>query len=244
MSSIPQKLCGVCEKPLDPRHKKYCSAACYGIAQRKPNVDLVCEHCNCAYFPDNRYNAKRQRFCSHDCSRAWKLAHRPVVTCGVCGKQYSTHASTRNYRKHCSRECSNKAATTRVAINCLSCGKSFETFPSMLKRGWGKYCSHGCYGRAGAANPRWYGGKSFEPYPTTFNIVFKRIIRERDNYTCAVCGKANSRHVHHIDYDKANTTVDNCVTTCSSCHSKTNGNREFWTRYFLNYMRVHVERNT
>lgn len=28
--------------------------------------------------------------------------------------------------------------------NCLTCGKEFQTFPSKIKKGYGKYCSHKC----------------------------------------------------------------------------------------------------
>lgn len=27
---------------------------------------------------------------------------------------------------------------------CKTCGKEFKTYPSLVKRGWGKYCSHHC----------------------------------------------------------------------------------------------------
>ena len=38
----------------------------------------------------------------------------------------------------------------------------------------------------GENNPRWLGGKSFEPYDKTFNDYFKRGIRKRDNQLCMV----------------------------------------------------------
>ena len=33
---------------------------------------------------------------------------------------------------------------TRVKRTCLQCGKTFETHPSQIKRGGGKFCSTGC----------------------------------------------------------------------------------------------------
>jgi 5-methylcytosine-specific restriction endonuclease McrA len=54
------------------------------------------------------------------------------------------------------------------------------------------------------------------------------MIRKRDRYSCALCGKRPAYDVHHIDYDKANTTEGNCITLCHPCHSRTNINREHW----------------
>lgn len=79
----------------------------------------------------------------------------------------------------------------------------------------------------GEKHPRWEGGKSFEPYPLTFNAAFKRRIRERDNHTCAVCCLAG-KCVHHVNYIKKDTDPTNCITLCRRCHAVTNSDREYW----------------
>jgi len=84
---------------------------------------------------------------------------------------------------------------------------------------------------SGENNPNWKGGVSFEKYPPEFSDDLKLAVRSRDNYTCASCGYSGM-DVHHIDYDKTHNSVDNCITLCRSCHSKTNGNREYWERVF------------
>lgn len=86
----------------------------------------------------------------------------------------------------------------------------------------------------GANNPNWCGGRSFEPYPVDWNKRLKIRIRERDNYTCQnpECSKPNSNFVHHIDYNKDNLDEKNLITTCNSCHSKTNFNRQYWQVIF------------
>lgn len=74
-----------------------------------------------------------------------------------------------------------------------------------------------------------FTGKSFEPYPSTFNGRFKQMIRERDEHTC-ICGK-QGKDVHHINYVKNDTAPENCITLCHSCHSRTGGsdeNRGYW----------------
>ncbi len=78
---------------------------------------------------------------------------------------------------------------------------------------------------SGENSSNWLGGISFEPYGLEFNEALKKEIRERDNYICQVCGKLNSKHVHHIDYNKKNNDSTNLIILCGSCHNKTNFNR-------------------
>ena len=89
----------------------------------------------------------------------------------------------------------------------------------------------------GSNNYNWQGGLSFEPYTIDWTRTLRRSIRERDHYTCQLCGKLQEDTifcVHHIDYDKGNCNPDNLITICKGCHSKTNFNRIYWTEYFKN----------
>jgi hypothetical protein len=84
---------------------------------------------------------------------------------------------------------------------------------------------------AGVKHPNWRGGISTNPYSVDWTQTFKRSIRERDNYTCQLCGKLQGDLafcVHHIDYDKLNSNPNNLITLCHKCHVKTNFNREYW----------------
>ncbi len=88
-------------------------------------------------------------------------------------------------------------------------------------------------------NPRWKGGLSFEPYSPAFNNKIKKMIRERDNYTCQLCGlhenNAPIRHaIHHIDFNKKNSSFSNLITLCRKCHAYTFGNREYWINKLTN----------
>lgn len=90
-------------------------------------------------------------------------------------------------------------------------------------------------------HPRWQGGKSFEPYPITFNSQLKEKIRCRDNYKCQLCGvpelETNRKSsVHHIDYVKQNVNELNLICLCLICHQKTNTNRNYWIKYFQERM--------
>ena len=89
----------------------------------------------------------------------------------------------------------------------------------------------------GENNPNWKGGISYEPYSVDWTKTLRRSIRERDKYTCQICGKPQEdviHNVHHIDYDKQNSNPSNLITLCHSCHSKTNFNRNKWIEYFNN----------
>jgi len=90
----------------------------------------------------------------------------------------------------------------------------------------------------GKRNSMWKGGISYIKYPMEFNNILKKEIRTRDNNHCKICGKyfkeiSKSLNVHHIDYNKQNTSNNNLITLCSSCHSRTNANRFFWKSFLL-----------
>ena len=87
----------------------------------------------------------------------------------------------------------------------------------------------------GEKNPNWNNGSSFEPYSVDWTKTLKKSIRERDKYTCRICGKEPATYCHHIDYDKQNSNPENLITLCPSCHSKTNKNREHWEKYFRSF---------
>jgi 5-methylcytosine-specific restriction endonuclease McrA len=123
-----------------------------------------------------------------------------------------------------------------VAHTGLTCSK--ETKLKMSQAGKGRKFSDEHKRKIGETrqldkHPLWNGGSSFEPYPPTWTISLKKIIRERDKHECQVCGNPG-KTVHHIDYDKENCNPNNLITLCRSCHAKTNCNRKQWTLYFKN----------
>lgn len=80
----------------------------------------------------------------------------------------------------------------------------------------------------------WKGGR--KKYTVDWTETLRRGIRERDFYTCQICGELQgdkSHDVHHIDYDKNNCNPNNLITLCHSCHTKTNQKREYWKNYLV-----------
>lgn len=203
-------------------------------------VSRICEQCG-ASFQVERWRAARGlgRFCSQQCSSRWVGHYHagarsslwnggPVDrVCAHCGATFQAKPShvARGRAMFCSPQCRTDARRTLADRPCEQCRMIFHPYNRAQR-----FCSLQCRSQRlqGPLSSRWRGGKSFEPYPPTFNEAFKRRIRERDSYTCALCGALNSRDVHHINYVKDDTAPENCITLCTSCHSKTNSNRDYW----------------
>jgi hypothetical protein len=210
---------------------------------KKTSVQKNCLVC-AKVFEVKLYRINTAKCCSFKCSGiykgrtltgvnapSWKGGGISII-CGFCNKEFFDKPNRASVRRHCSKECQNNARRTVSPRPCFYCGIEFKP---AHRRKEAIYCSRKCYmkGAVGKNAPRWLGGKSFEPYPVAFNKEFKTRVRERDNYTCAICGEYGNV-VHHINYVKMDTFPKNCIIVCSSCHIKTNTNREYWIEYFAN----------
>jgi hypothetical protein len=86
----------------------------------------------------------------------------------------------------------------------------------------------------GDKNPTWKGGVSKLPYAFSFDKKLKNKIKKRDNYTCQNCFKIEDLTIHHIDYDKMNSSEYNLITLCQSCNSKANFGRKLKQEMYEN----------
>jgi hypothetical protein len=99
----------------------------------------------------------------------------------------------------------------------------------------------------GENNPNWRDGKSREPYSLDFNNRTKKKVKEADGYMCQLCGMTESGSiekygrvlsVNHINFDKKDCRLENLNTLCVSCNSKINFNRDYYTKYFQDKLKI------
>ena len=127
-----------------------------------------------------------------------------------------------------------------LMFECVcNCGIIIIVSGSSLRSGNTQSC--GCYNIDRVKETHTIHGETtdgrYYSYPPKWTRSFRESIRERDSYTCQICGTTEveenkSLSVHHIDHNKQNTTKENCISLCNSCHSKTNYRRKYWKRYF------------
>lgn len=166
------------------------------------------------------------------------------ATCFVCHKTFGIHRKRIKKNKgrfYCSRTC---WSNQKIIKYCNTCGKEIIKRKSELAE-IADFCSRECRNifvkitpwNTGERNPMWLGGTSKEPYTLEFNEEFKALVRARDNYCCLICNKHEIElprrlSIHHIDYNKKNTLIQNGASLCLSCHAKTNINRKHWIKFF------------
>ncbi len=125
-----------------------------------------------------------------------------------------------------------------VQIKCTYCGRWFNPtnlqVRMRLKAIYGKtktlgyenrlYCSDDCkklcptYGRK-------YYPKGFKPATSReVQPSLRKMVLERDSWTCQKCGSTESLHCHHITGVEKNpiesADIDNCITLCKKCHKE------------------------
>lgn len=120
-----------------------------------------------------------------------------------------------------------------VLLKCDNCGEEYTTsYSNYLSHNHkGKtYCKH-CHSKvftSGENNYNWNPNLTEEDRiinrNTEENIIFKKKVMARDNYTCQCCGKKinNDGVVHHLDghnwCKEKRTDETNGITLCEKCH--------------------------
>lgn len=168
---------------------------------RNGRVTLVCEVCGEEY--DEKHAKKdTSRFCSRECSSAWKVeaysghgnpnGHKPIsCTCEWCGDTYTATQHKKESTRFCSQEC-------------------------MIEWRAREY--------SGENHPRWKDNDDYYRGPNWARQRGKA--RDRDGHECQHCGSKNQLQVHHIvpyesfdDHQEAN-RLPNLITLCVSCHQR------------------------
>ena len=73
---------------------------------------------------------------------------------------------------------------------------------------------------AGEHNSHWRDGNAIRRYDSAFNGLLKATVKERDGFMCQQCENPFDLVVHHQDWDKMNSVLDNLITLCRSCHGQ------------------------
>lgn len=223
----------------------------------------VCPQCRKQFYSKNSV----QIYCSTACYNKARFGFDTRI-CQTCNKSFSVRKTVirQGGGKYCSYPCFYRRSqkTVKLTRACPVCGRTFETFPSMLCT----HCSIECYEQSRERNTEVCEicGKTFEAAPASkrrfcsrrcmaenmrvpgsdrceyvgFTESLKEKIRKRDNRTCQLCGKSEANNarldVHHINYQKSDDQESNLISLCHSCHSSTHHKRGYWMQYFQNML--------
>lgn len=143
--------------------------------------------------------------------------------CQTCKADFITRLGGRwGKAKFCSRTCASKGRSIpKVPVKCANCHQEFLKSPKRM--GSSKhsvyFCSRACKDvgqRIGGVSkihpPHYNNGKM--SYRTLF-------LRAGNTLTCSRCGYDEfscSVEVHHLDEDRANSSVENLAALCANCH--------------------------
>jgi len=182
-----------------------------------------------------RKSSKLCKSCYLDKLGKWGKKHplfrpRHIVYCSKCDKQLEPSAYY--VKTLMCQECYLQTIKDKNHPNykggkphCIDCGEKLNQYDH--KRCWKCYIE---WSQIPENNPAYINGTSYLPYPSEWHLI-RKIVRERDNFTCQKCNKFG-KHVHHIDYNKKNCNENNLITLCLKCHIATNSNRNYWYAYF------------
>lgn len=226
-----------CENETE--NERYCSQQCVYQRGEQPQLrkqwpPRTCEFSGCS----NTFNKKGGRFCSKTCANLHrhgakdKAGKVTIKTCIVCDKRWETRRGDRAHqRRTCSDECEFEARSRAHRDKVVS----DETRQKQSEQRLGGKLTHEhrakiSLGVSGSRNCHWVDGRSRHKqgaadYNFEFTDVLKTTIKKRDSYRCRACNGDGSQykmglHVHHIDLDKTNNSIDNLVTLCASCHTR------------------------
>ena len=136
-----------------------------------------------------------------------------------------------------------------ITVVCDECGKPFQALRANLAKQEelhpGKIYCKNCKVK-GERNGNYIDGRS--KYKAGYTPLFydkniREQIRKKQNNICPICGNEldKSAHLHHIDYNKKNDSIENLIFLHRNCHTRTNSNRDFWPVFFENYSKSYYE---
>lgn len=233
-------------KPSERR--RFCSRLCWNNANDKRRT-FKCTYCKCDYkIPKEGKAPLGKPFCSRNCWNKYQTGSnnsmwcdsKSSVICTICNNEFSIKTKKRRLSaRYCSVACrtidyqkNGYPKDTRISIPCSVCSNDIKV--RKVNLGDRKFCNRECSDKAhsifarGTNNGRYIHGDNMSIYPPGWTRKFKMAIRERDCNRCKLCKSESKRtlHVHHIDYDVKNLSLNNLISLCNSCHSKMHGGKE------------------
>jgi hypothetical protein len=190
-------------------NKHYCSVTC---VNRKYSDKCIVDGCNRKSNSNGLCNMHYKRLKKHGSIDKYKH---------IMTAEQKKHLSAINKGKKISAETRNKISNSNRGVRKQPF--SLEHRLKISKANYEYFQNLGLGDKA--------------PYGNDWTRMLRISIRERDNYSCQICGEKQgdiAHHVHHIDYDKTNCDPKNLITLCASCHMKTNFNTKKWINYFKN----------
>lgn len=191
----------------------------------------TCEHCRRS-FSANRTKA---RFCSHDCSQAFRTARAIFSVCPICDKRFRVPSSCRNNKSQpcCSQACRievlRQTASTGHADSkrCARCG--------IIKSRSEYYESRSSNGRIVGYCKECERAKSRKHTHERTVSAQQFVRRTKALNPCQHCGESENVAIdfHHIDpskktkwlwqtksLDDAIAELQHCASLCANCHRK------------------------
>jgi hypothetical protein len=85
------------------------------------------------------------------------------------------------------------------------------------------YCSEECKGSCDIyGRIKYPKGHKNNKYTREVQAQLRKLVLERDNWTCQKCDSVSNLHCHHYEGIEINpiesTDIDNCITLCKKCH--------------------------
>lgn len=159
-----------------------------------------------------------------------------VRKCEICAKDFETWPSE-NHRT-CSRKCGSELqkksliGRSKTDEHRKNLSKAMKNSEANKKTRFKEGKDNPAYGRnqTGPANHNWKGGITNTNQKRRNDprlLEWRKLVFERDNFTCQKCGTKGYLQAHHIipfskDFSKA-FDVENGLTVCVPCHEKIHG---------------------
>lgn len=241
-------MCGKFFKRHPKAHRQiYCSADCWKLGRRKDKAEFRkgMERRSCVFCGRDFFSKRKD---AKSCGKR-DMLHRPNETpstisidCDNCGKSFERASGEYNrnvnngLKQFCGYDCLKEYRGTHIWLTCMECGNVFSRYKSEAEKYGSAFCSKDCmfsnttWPKCGKDNHRFINGDSSYKRGPGWKKA-RRKARERDNFTCQICGiteiqTGKELDVHHIiryklfeNSEEAN-RMENLISLCSSCHHR------------------------